>query len=49
MVKKREDPGVLGEFVEICAQCEDKILYDKLMKKVQHLYKMIVSRCREHP
>ena len=34
MVKKREDPGVPGEFVEICGQCEDKILYEKLMKKV---------------
>lgn len=46
-MKKREDPIVYGEFVDICFQCEDKILYDKVIKRVPLFTQtlILVLRC----
>ena len=34
IVKKREDPAVPGEFVDICRDCENNILFERLNARV---------------
>jgi hypothetical protein len=44
IIKKREDPVISGEFVEICSRCEDSILQEKLMKKFSEAEKGFEER-----